>query len=258
MHLNCLIIDDEPLARKRLSSLILKTPELNNLGECSTGKDAIVKINELRPHLIFLDIEMKDLNGFEVLKNIHHNPLVIFVTAYDNYAIEAFEYFAFDYLLKPFKTKRFNTSVNRALQHFKEKNNPQKDQSFEKLLNYLNNTKGYPEPSSILKQKLTIKSGSNVLFIEINTIKYILASGNYINIYTSDNKYLTRQSLANILSVKNDPALMRIHRSTVINIDYIDKLIYSNYGEIDVRMKDNKVFRVSKGYKKEFKKLLSL
>ena len=256
LKLTCIIIDDEPLARKRLNSLVDEMKELLVLESCGTGKEAIVLIDNLEPDLIFLDIQMKDMTGFDVLGKIktEKRPLVIFVTAFDKYAVQAFEIFAIDYLLKPFKKDRFLLSVRRALAHF------EKQQGYDSKMNHLlefvaNSVKVENNP---FRNKFPIKTGNAISFIEVDTIMYILASGSYVDIFTIRKSYVHRMSLQHILSEIENKTLLRIHRSTAINLNFIDKIVHSNYGEIDVKMKDGKLLRVSKTYKKHLQSLLGI
>jgi two-component system LytT family response regulator len=256
LRITCLIIDDEPLARKRIFSLVENIPKLDFLDEAKTGKEAIVKIENLLPDLIFLDIQMKDMTGFEVLKKAKptKKPVVIFVTAYDEYALKAFDFFAFDYLLKPFKKGRFNLAVKRVIKYINSKNNDF-DEKIDNLLKYMDNSVTKKD-NRIFKNKLAIKTGKNVSFIDINSIKYIIASGSYVDIHTNNRTPVLRTTLSAILEKIDNLNFIRIHRSTIININFIDKLIHSNYSEIDVKMSDEKIFRISKSYKKEFQNIL--
>ena len=259
MEKTCLIIDDEPFARKRLSNLVDQIPELVLLDECKTGKEAISKIELLQPDLIFLDIQMKDMSGFDVLQKLNkeHRPLVIFVTAFDVYAVRAFEYFAFDYLLKPFKKERFLNSVSRVFAHFETKNNGKIDSKIDELLSYLNTTRDKVD-KSLIREKIPIKSGNTVSFIDVSTIIYITASGSYIDIKTEDKTYVHRSSMNELMDRIESSELIRIHRSSIINLNSIQKVIHSNYGELDVKMNDGKLFRISKSYKQTFQNKLGL
>lgn len=259
MKISCLIIDDEPLARKRLLSLVKDTPELNCIGQSKTGKEAITVIKKLNPDLLFLDIQMKDMTGFDVLKKIKttHNPLVIFVTAFDEYALKAFDFFAFDYLLKPFKKERFNLSIKKVMQHLREEKPSVSEDRINKLLAYMDES-STKNNTAVFKNKLPIKTGKTVSFISISTIKYICASGSYIDIHTSQKTHVLRSSLRGIISEMDAASFIRIHRSTIINLEFISKIINSSYGEVDVKMNDNKQFRVSKSYKKEFQKMVGV
>lgn len=252
MEITTLIVDDEHLAELRLTSLIKDISELKLVGSATTGKDAIEKINTLSPQLVFLDIKLKDMTGFDILDNIStmNKPYIIFVSAYDSFAIKAFDYDAFDYLLKPYKDERFITAVQKAVQHLKKDDLHILKDDIETVLNT------HP---TLQQKKISIKQGNKVLFIDVNTIKYITASGYYIEIFTADDKkFLLRESLTNIINRLNNTTFTRIHRSTVINIEHIAELIHSNFGEIDIKTKDNKLFRVSKSYKKDFLTLIGI
>jgi len=251
MKINTLIIDDESLARQRIVNLVNDVPELDLIGQCATGKEAISAIDSLQPDVIFLDIQMKDLNGFDVLERItvDKKPIVVFVTAYDEYALKAFDYFAFDYLLKPYKDDRFLKSVENIIR-FKTNNDYKPfETKIEDLLKFI---KTQRSPSSQFNEKLPVKLGNKISFIDVNSIKYILASGYYAEIYTPDKKHLIRDSLSNLIHSLDPDKFIRIHRSTIINLSYIGGLINSNYGEVDVKMTDNEMFRISKSYKKLF------
>lgn len=251
MKINTLIIDDEALARQRLVNLINDVHELELIGQCATGQEAIKSINELKPDLIFLDIEMKDMNGFNVLEkiDIDKNPLVIFVTAYNEYALKAFDFFAFDYLLKPYKDDRFYKSIKNIINYINNKNYSPFEEKINDLLKYVKNNN---TPSTNHSNKLPVKLGNKVFFINVDAIKYILASGYYAEIYTSEKKHLLRESLSNLIESLDATKFIRVHRSTIINLNEIEGLINSNYGEIDVKMTDKQLFRVSKSYKKMF------
>lgn len=255
----CLIIDDEPLARKRINTMVMKVPELLLLDECKTGMEAIEKITLHSPDLIFLDIQMKDMSGFDVLKKLNtaQMPLVIFITAFDSYAVKAFEYLAFDYLLKPFKKDRFLNSVSRALHHFEAKKVPHSNEKIDQLLSYLDTIPNNKKDAAF-QGKLPIKAGNSISFLDIEDIIYVTAAGSYIDIKTKEKTFVQRSSLGHFLGQITSQRLIRIHRSTIINLNFLDKIIQSNYGEIDVKMSDNSLFRISKSYKKEFQKTLGI
>lgn len=253
MKLKTLIIDDEPLARLRLANLLEEVPEIDIMHQCKTGNEAIEEINKIEPDLIFLDIQLKDMSGFEVLENVVKKPKVIFVTAFDNYALKAFDFFAFDYLLKPFKDDRFYKSVYKIIEQFKLDTFEGFDEKMEHLINYIQEP-NKPGISSGKKHKnrLPIKLGNKISFIHTDSIKYISASGYYAEIFTEEKKHLLRESLNNLINELNTDIFIRIHRSTIINLNFLSELISSSYGEIDVKMKDSNIFRISKSYKKDF------
>ncbi len=249
MKLKALIIDDEPLARLRLVNLLEDVHEIEIVCQCKTGQEAIKKINKVEPDLLFLDIQLKDMTGFNVLESISINkkPKVIFITAFDQYALKAFDFFAFDYLLKPFKDERFYKSTYKVIESAKNDNLDFFDNKINDLLKYINKPQlGVP------KNKLPIKLGNKVRFIDTSEIKYISASGYYAEIFASDKKHLLRESLSNLIEILASEYFIRIHRSTIVNLNFIAELVNSSYGEVDVKMNDGQLFRISKSYKKDF------
>lgn len=182
MEIKVIIIDDEQLAIKRIANLLIDFKEVTIVDECTTGKKAINSINNHKPDLIFLDIQLRSMTGFDIIKNIEAeiNPSIIFVTAYDEYAIKAFELYVFDYLLKPFKDERFFESTKRAINHINNKEGNGND--LKKILNAFSNS-GFNDNSL---EKIPIKAGNKVLLVDTVEIKYIIASGSYSEIYTDE------------------------------------------------------------------------
>lgn len=248
--MKALIIDDEALARKRVQNLLDEVPEIEVIGECSTGKMAIEQINKLKPQLIFLDINMKDMNGFEVLQNVNINPkpVVIFVTAYDNYASKAFDFEAFDFLLKPFKDERFFRTINKVLQISKS----EADSNFEKRVKELFNIFSKEAKSEELPAKIAVKQGNKTIILDPVNILYIIASGYYAEIYTAQKKLVLRESLNNLADMLDKSLFYRIHRSTIVNINHVKEIVHSEYSEVDVKMTDDKLLHISKSNKKQF------
>ncbi|GGI57599.1 DNA-binding response regulator [Winogradskyella haliclonae] len=253
-----IIIDDEHLARKRLANLIDEVSEFKLLSQCSNGEQAIKEIEDLKPDLIFLDIEMKDMTGFDVLEKLTMEilPTIIFVTAYDNYAIKAFDSFAFDYLLKPFKDQRFFESVSKVIEQIRLKKRQSSDNLIQLLATIEQRENKLKDTHAL--QSIPIKLGNKISFLKIKDIKYITASGYYAEIYSEEKKHLIRRSLANLILEINNDNFIRIHRSTIINLEYMYEIINSSFGEMDVKMKDGKLFRISKSYKKDFSKKLNI
>ena len=256
MKITTLIIDDEPLARAMIERLLLPRNEFEIMGQCGTGKQSIEMINTYKPDLIFLDIKLKDMTGFDVLEALTVKfPIVIFATAFDTYSLKAFEYFAFDYLLKPFNEERFYKSINKVIESFKINDNDLLQDKIHSLLEYIQPKK---EITNSTQKKIPIPLKNKTIFVDVKEILYIMASNSYVEIFTKQRKYLLRNTISNIKEELSSPFFFRIHRSTIINIEYIKELIHSDYGEVDVRMKDMKQFRISRSYKKEFLKKLGL
>lgn len=248
--MKALIIDDEVLARRRIINLLEEMQEVEVLGESSTGRAAIKQINELKPQLIFLDINMKDMNGFEVLNKIDKDvkPIVIFVTAYDNYASKAFDVEAFDFLLKPFKDERFFRTMNKVLNISRSEVNS----NFDKRIKELFKIYSTESQQKIHPLKIPVKQGNKTILIEPIDILYIIASGYYAEIFTSGKKFVLRESLNNLEQILDDKIFLRVHRSTILNINKIKEIVHSEFSEIDARMMDDKLLHISKSNKKQF------
>jgi len=253
-----LVIDDEFMARRRVVSLLSDIKEIELIKECGTGREAIEIIINETPDLIFLDIEMKDMSGFDVLSNINPEswPFTIFITAHANFALKAFEHFAFDYLLKPFKDDRFYHSINKALELINSKKQLELNNRFDDLIDVMKSSNS--SFSELVKAKLPVKTKGKIIFLEKINIKYIEAFGNYAEIYCEDKKHVIREPLSQIILELDTKAFVRIHRSTIININFMKELFTSSHGEFDVRMDDNKIFRISRSYRKALLDLLGL
>ena len=219
--MKALVIDDEELARKRVLNLLEEIPEIQVLGECSNGKTAIKTINSLKPDLLFLDINMKDMNGFEVLQRVEVSPkpIVIFVTAYDNYASRAFEVDAFDFLLKPFKDQRFFRTMNRVLKTSRSEADERFEKRIQDLFRVYSEEVKKPGPA----MKIPVKQGNKTILVAPADIFYILASGSYAEIYTEARKFVLRESLNNLSEILDDTYFFRIHRSAIVNINHVNE-----------------------------------
>ena len=259
MEISCLIIDDELLSRKRISTLLEKWTDIKILGECANGFDAISKINDLKPEVVFLDVELKDMNGFDIINTIDsvNIPIIIFITAHDNYALDSYNIFAFDYLLKPYDSSRFDACVKNLITYV-QKNNL--DEQYDVLQEIIRDLK-LPESNvkkNVLKSKFPIKLGKKTIFINISDVKYIIASGSYSEIHLLTKKITLRDSLLNIENKMDNEKFIRVHRSAIINVEYILEIIRSGFNEVNFKMNDGKLFRLSKSYRKEVMKILNL
>ncbi|WP_424493818.1 LytR/AlgR family response regulator transcription factor [Salinimicrobium sp. GXAS 041] len=248
--MKAIIVDDEELARKRILNLLEEVAEIEVVGECTNGKTAIEKINRLAPQLVFLDINMKDMNGFEVLQNIklEQKPIVVLVTAYDGYATKAFDVDAFDFLLKPFKDQRFHKAISKVLKISRS----EADNQFEKRISDLFLMYSQEKKKAAPVARIPVKQGNKTILLNPSNILYILASGYYAEIFSEKNKYVLRESLSNLEGILDDAFFCRIHRSTIININHLKEIVHSEYSEVDAKMSDGKLLHISKSNKKEF------
>ena len=244
MAIRCLIIDDEPLARDLIREYLNDFgPEVELIGEAEKGTQAVKMINESKPDLIFLDVQMPGMNGFEVLENIEAQPMVIFSTAYDQYAIQAFDKNAIDYLLKPIDQERFNVSLRRVMDRKGE------DQGIRDMLEQLTG----PESGEYLKQVFVQKS-EKLLNLPVGDILYLEASGDYTVISTAKDQYLSSSGISKLEQKLNPERFIRIHRSTIINIDHLTEIEKHFNGNLVVKMNNAKTFPVSRTYAKVIKK----
>lgn len=242
-----LIVDDEIPARNRIKKLLSSREDITEIEESESGESAISSIQDFKPDLVFLDINLKDMTGFDVLSNItvEKKPIVIFVTAHDDQALEAFNFEAFDFLLKPYKEERFHASLNKARELNQMQIRTQLDKRIQDLLK-LNGSKEKPI------EKLPVKIGNKTIFINTIDIKYIKADRYYAEIHTTENgKHIIRQSLNSLMESLDTEKFCRIHRSTIVNKNFIQEVIHSDYSEIDIKMSDGNLFRVSRSQKKE-------
>src|SRR6478609_163646 len=244
MKTTCLIIDDEKLARDLLREYLEPFSEIEIVGECSKGNEAVEKINKQKPDLIFLDVQMPGMTGFDVLEDIDHEPYVIFTTAYDQYAIKAFEKNAVDYLLKPLDQERFRLAVNRALKQKKLETS-----NLEDLLDSLRGERKGSYESHIFVQK------SEKLFnLQVDEIVYLEASGDYTIITTKADQFVSSSGIGKLDEIMNPDTFIRVHRSTIINLNFLKEIERHFNGGMVVKMQNGKSFPVSRTYAKAIRK----
>ncbi|MEX0594986.1 MAG: LytTR family DNA-binding domain-containing protein [Candidatus Paceibacterota bacterium] len=234
------IVDDEPLALKRISELLKKDKEIEVVATCKNGKEAIKEINDRKPQLVFLDIQMPEIVGFEVLKNLDPdiNISVIFVTAYDEFALKAFEINAVDYLMKPFKNERFYESIERAKRDIRLN----RKTDFKDLLETIETKKN-------TISRLMVKSSGRYLFLKTEEVDWIESAGNYVRIHSGKDNYLTRETMINMEKKLDSNVFFRIHRSLIINIDKIKEIEQWFHGDYQITMHNGKKLTMSRNYK---------
>lgn len=252
-HIQILIADDEDLARKRVIKFLKEDPCDFMLFEASNGKETLEILNTKNIDLLFLDIKMTDMNGFEVLSKLPENeiPTVIFVTAFDDFAVKAFEVRAIDFLLKPYKKERFQEALQRGLfqLNFKERNIFN-----EKIKDLLDLFKAqYKTQNQTYWDQIVLKEQKKYFFIEVVEICYIQSSGYYAEIFTIKNeKYLYRISLTELMERLDPKLFSRVNRSTIINRKYLKVVVSEGLGDFSLVLKSGKHFALSNSYKESF------
>lgn len=251
LRMRMLVVDDEPLAREKIRDLVKHDPELEIVGECANGLEALAAIQEVRPDLLLLDVQMPEVGGFAVLEALKDEvmPLVIFVTAYDQYAVRAFEFHALDYLLKPFDRERFEAAIGRAKAHVRREQNGNLDQRILALLEHLKAETKYIE-------RLVVKAGGRVFFLETKEIDWIEAEGNYVNIHTPKKSFLLREMISNLEAQLDPKQFVRIHRSAIVRIDRIQELQTWSHGEYRVILHGGTELTLSRNYRDNLQSLL--
>jgi len=247
-----LIVDDEPLARDKIRMLLARDREIEIIGECANGQEAVETIRRESPDLLFLDIQMPGVDGFEVLEKVgvEQMPGVVFVTAYDEHAIRAFEVHALDYILKPFAQKRFNEALQRA----KDQIRKQPDGSIsQQLLSLLGDLKSGPK----FLERLVVKSNGRVFFLKVNEVDWIEAAGNYVNIHNGNEAHLLRETMNGIEAQLDPRKFVRIHRSTLVNIERIKELSPLFHGDYIVTLLNGARLTMSRSYRGKLTGLLN-
>jgi len=237
-----IIVDDEIAGRHLIKEYLEDYPNLVILGEANNGVDAVKIINEFRPDLVFLDIQMPGMTGFDVLTHLEELPQIIFSTAYDQYALKAFDVHAVDYLLKPYTKERFKVAVERLFM------NKEKNKAATLTNSLLMESSNYPS-------KILVQSQNKLITVSIEEVIRIEAFGDYSKLVTNDKNYLSNYGIS-VLEDKLNPAIfIRVHRSSMINLNKVKEL--NKYTKsYDITMQNGDVVRVSRGYMDNIKKLM--
>jgi two-component system, LytTR family, response regulator len=246
VKIRTLIVDDEPLGRERIRTLLADDPEIEVTGECPDGRHAIAAIERSRPDLVFLDVQMPEVDGFAVLDAIAGDrmPMIIFVTAYDRYAVQAFEVHALDYLLKSFDRERFQASLQRAkheIRHSKE------GFLHERLAGLLEDVQARQKRLT----RLVVKSTGRIVFLRVEEIDWVEAADNYVRIHAGRESHLIRETLQSLESRLNPEKFLRIHRSTLVNLDRIRELQPIFHGDYLVKLSDGTELTLSRSYREK-------
>lgn len=233
------IVDDEPLARENLRLRLRDLPGGEIVAECGGGHDALQAIDEHRPDVLFLDIQMPDLDGFEVVDRIPADrmPVIVFVTAYDRYALEAFQVHALDYLLKPFSANRFETAWTHAR---------------EQVLR-LRQDQGHPHPYA---GRLLVKTGGRISFLKADEIDWIEANGDYAKVHCGQRSHLLRRTLSDLAGCMADKGFVRISRSVIVNLDRVRELAPMKKGEYRIALHGGVQLKLTRSYRSQLEALM--
>jgi two-component system LytT family response regulator len=245
-----LIVDDEPLARRGIRAHLKEEKDIEIVAECGNGREAVSVIEQLAPDLVFLDVQMPELDGFGVLEALDAElpPAVIFVTAYDKYALRAFEVHALDYLLKPFDTERFTKALERARAQIGRKSLSDLSHRLQSLIEDLRANQKYAE-------RLVIKSAGRIFFLGVEEIDWVEAADNYVRLHVGRDTHLLRETM-NSLERRLDPAqFLRIQRSTIVNVGRIKELHPLFRGEYEVVLRDGTRLASGRGYRHKLQQL---
>lgn len=245
-----IIVDDEKLARESIKTLLFDDIECEVIGEALDGINAVQLINRLQPDIVFLDIDMPYKNGIELLDSLHHRPKIIFVTAYDNFAIKAFDENAVDYLLKPFTDQRFKKALERAKHNIREQLGQKK---LEKILKAL----GSEEDQKFVKV-ISVKTNNKIELVDINKVLWISSSGNYINLHLESRRYLHYESLSKIEETLDPNHFIRVHRSFIVNKEAIKGFNKVANNEYSVVLLNGEEVKISRSYKKQIQHIIEL
>jgi len=245
MTIRAAIVDDEPLARRRIRNLLKEAPDVEVIAECANGKDAIESLEKSPPDLLFLDIQMPEVDGFDVLQavGVGRVPAVIFVTAYDQFALRAFEAHALDYLLKPFDDERFGAALQRARERIRQQQGGDLDRRLQALLENVRGEHRY-------LRRLVVPSGHRSIFVRTEHIDWIEAERNYIRLHVGGRAYLLRENMTQIASALDPATFCRIHRSTIVNIDRIQAVESLFQGEYLVVLQDGTKLTSGRSYRR--------
>lgn len=252
-----LIVDDEPIARTGIRRELEREPDVEIVGECSDGYHAVTAIHEKRPDLVFLDLQMPEIDGFAVVEAVgsEHMPMVIFVTAYHQHALQAFEIHALDYLLKPFNRERFQSALQRARKQIQQAS---LEGLSERLLALLQESESVrrASPSPKYLERLVVKASGRIFFLNTEEIHWIEAADNYVRLHVEKDSHLIQGTMSRLESRLNPEMFLRIHRSAIVNIKFIKDLHPLFHGEYVVHLSNGKELTSGRTYRENLQRLL--
>lgn len=249
--IRAMVVDDEAMARERVIGMLRQENDIELIGECSDGQQAVQAIAAQQPDLVFLDVQMPAVDGFGVIQQIgpEKMPAVVFVSAYDEYALRAFEVHAMDYLLKPFSRERFQQTLQHARTHVERR---RAGDLGKRLMALVQDVK--PEPQRL--DRLVVKSGGRVFFLRTDDIIWIEAAGNYVRLHLAEDSHLFRETMNGIEARLDPRRFVRIHRSRIVNSDRIKELQPWFNGEYVVVLQNGTRLTLSRGYREKLQERL--
>lgn len=254
MKIRTLIVDDEPLARERLRKLLQAEPDIELVGECADGREALASASKENPDLLFLDVQMPELDGFGVVAGLKNDPLpaIVFVTAYDQFALKAFEVHALDYLLKPFDRERFQKALERARRLVEQRQTGDLRQRLSSLITDLKPEK--TEPKHL--DRIAIKTEGRVLFFKTDEVDWVEAADNYVSIHVGNEEHLHRETLTSLEAKLPPSRFLRISRSTIVNVERIKEMQPMFHGDYVVILRNGTRLNLSRNYRDKLNHLL--
>jgi two-component system LytT family response regulator len=243
-----LIVDDEPIARRGVRLQLKGEPDIEIIGECANGLEAVAAIQKFTPDLVFLDVQMPEMDGFEVIEaiGVERMPRVVFVTAYDQYTLRAFEIHALDYLLKPFDRERFLKALNHA------RSSLERGEINRKLIRLLDDRLASRKPL----ERLVIKSGGRIYFLNVEEVDWIEAADNYVELHVGRESHLLRETISGLAARLNPEQFLRIRHSTIVNLERVKELRPLFRGEYLIILRDGTELTSSRRYRKNLDAIL--
>ncbi len=265
--LSAIIVDDEQLARRGLSVRLKQLPDVEILAECANGQEALIAVAQHSPDILFLDIQMPGMDGFQVVEQLQGDdmPMVIFVTAYNEYAVDAFKIHAIDYVLKPVEEERLEEAVQRARQHREqEESTAGKDKLVKLIMSMTGETAASVEAMAdngesrgdSWPEKITVKDGSDIQFIRVADISWIDAAGDYMCIHAAGKTHIMRITMKQLEGMLNPAKFLRVHRSTIVNNRVITGAQTLSNGEYLLNLEGGTQLKVSRSYKDRIREFL--
>ena len=255
MGIRTVVVDDEPLARDGLRLMLETEADIELIGQCANGAEAIRFIKDQKPDLVFLDIEMPRIDGFAVIRALDPQllPYIVFVTAYDEYAVEAFNVHAVDYLLKPVRKARLQESLNRLRERLQERDRRENSKRLSQLLEQFNRLNGSVSSVNAAgaqeEGRIVVKSHGHVYFLQARDIIWVEASGDYVTIHTPKKSHLLRETMRNMETRLDSHGFKRIHRSAIINLECVSELTSNRNNDYNVVLTDGTVLNLGRSYK---------